>query len=221
MPATFRDIAYFHPFQRAIIAPHLPSQTRLHEIANPIEVEDPGRKPDGAAGDIIFLGRLSEEKGVFLYAEGMRKAGLTPVFVGDGPSAPVLRARFPEAHFHGWQDAPGVCRHLRAARALVFPSLWYEGQPLAVLESLALGTPVITSDGCAGRESVLDGETGLWFRHWDADDLARAIRVLLRDDVARMMSNAAYQHYWAAPFSLARHCTRLEEVYGALLAEAA
>ncbi|CAN1517922.1 RfaG Glycosyltransferase [Rhabdaerophilaceae bacterium] len=218
LPATFKDVVYFHPFQRSIIERHLPESTRLHEIANPIEVENLGPKADAATGDIIFLGRLSEEKGVFLYAEGMRKAGFTPVFVGDGPSAPALKARFPEAHFLGWQDGAGVRQHLRRARALVFPSLWYEGQPLAVLESLALGTPVIASDGSAGRESILDGQTGLWFKHWDADDLARAIRVLQGDDVVRLMSEAAHRRYWASPFSLDRHCLRLEDVYGKLLA---
>ncbi|PPD16573.1 MAG: glycosyl transferase family 1 [Methylobacterium sp.] len=218
LPQAMADIAYFHPFQRAIIERHVPKTARLHEIANPIEAEPLGLKADGAAGEIIFLGRLAEEKGVFLYAAAMRKAGLAPVFVGDGPAVPQLKARFPDARFLGWHDAKGVRKRLREARALVFPSLWYEGQPLTVLESLSLGTPVIASDGCAGRESVRDGETGLWFRHMDEDDLARAIGVLTRDEVARAMSEAAYRHYWAAPFSLERHCARLEEVYGAMLA---
>ncbi|MCU0818681.1 MAG: glycosyltransferase family 4 protein [Beijerinckiaceae bacterium] len=221
LPATLGDIAYFHPFQRAIIEKHLPASARLHEVANPIEAEPLGEKEDGAAGEIIFLGRLSEEKGVFLYASAMRKAGLTPVFVGDGPAVPMLKARFPEATFLGWHDAKGVRRRLREARALVFPSLWYEGQPLTVLESLSLGTPVITSDGCAGRESVRDGETGLWFRHMDEEDLARAIRVLMRDDVARAMSEAAYRRYWTEPFTIDRHCARLEAVYGEMLARKA
>jgi glycosyltransferase involved in cell wall biosynthesis len=220
LPNAMTDIAYFHPFQRMIIEKHLPASARLHEIANPVEAEPLGQKQDGAAGEIIFLGRLSEEKGMVLYASAMRKVGLVPVFVGDGPARPMLQARFPEAVFHGWHDAKGVRRRLREARALVFPSLWYEGQPLTVLESLSLGTPVIASDGCAGRESVRDGETGLWFRHMDEDDLARAIRVLLRDEVARAMSEAAYRRYWAEPFSLERHCLRLEEVYGGMLARA-
>lgn len=216
LPQAMTDIAYFHPFQRAIIERHVPKTARLHEIANPIEAEPLGPKADGAAGEIIFLGRLAE-KGVFLYASAMRKAGLAPVFVGDGPAVPQLKARFPEARFLGWHDAKGVRMRLREARALVFPSLWYEGQPLTVLESLSLGTPVIASDGCAGRESMRDGETGLWFRHMDEDDLARAIR-RSRATRWRAMSEAAYRHYWAAPFSLERHCARLEEVYREMLA---
>lgn len=218
LPDAMRDVAYFHPFQRQIIEKHLPQGTRLHEIANPIEVEAMGQKEDPASGEIIFLGRLSYEKGAFLYAEAARKAGITPVFVGDGPIAGEIAARYPEAKLLGWHDGVGVRKRLREARALVFPSLWYEGQPLTVLEALALGTPVIAGDGSAGRESVLNGKTGLWFKQADVDDLARALTEMQDDERITAMSRAAYETYWANPFSLNRHCARLEAVYGELLA---
>ena len=219
LPDAMRDIAYFHPFQREIIAPHLPATSRLHEIPNPIEVENLGPKPDPCAGEILYLGRIAIEKGVLVYAEAARKAGQVPVFVGDGPAVADIRARFPEARFLGWHDSAGVRQRLREARALVFPSLWYEGQPLTVLEALALGTPVIAGDGSAGRESVIDGETGLWFRHADVDDLTRALLQMQDDARVSAMSRAAYQRYWDAPFSLARHCARLEDVYAGLLTQ--
>ncbi len=88
----------------------------------------------------------------------------------------------------GWQDHDAVRGHLRSARALVFPSLWYEGQPLTVLEALSVGTPVIVSDGCAGRDFVADGVSGLWFRSGDADDLARAMREMADDALAERLS---------------------------------
>lgn len=218
LPRAMRDIAYFHPFQRAIIETHLPEGARLHEIPNPVEVEALGEKENPASGEIVFVGRVSTEKGVMLYAEAARMAGLTPVFVGDGPQAEEIRARFPEARMLGWHDARGVRERLRAARAIVFPSLWYEGQPLTVLESLALGTPVIVGDGNAGRESVVDGESGLWFRQADAADLARALTEMQDDARVAALSRGAYRRYWAAPLTLERHCARLEEVYAGLIA---
>ncbi|WP_284178814.1 glycosyltransferase family 4 protein [Rhabdaerophilum sp. SD176] len=218
LPEALPDIVYFHGYQRDVIAPHLPAGTRLHEVANPIEAENLGPKPDPASGEIIYLGRLSTEKGIFVFAEAARIAGITPVFVGDGPLAGELRRRYPEARLVGWQDAAGVRRHLRAARALVFPSLWHEGQPLTVLEALALGTPVIAADGCAARDSVIDGENGLWFRQADPADLARALAALSDDGTVRRLSEGAYRRYWADPYSLERHCRRLEEVYAGLIA---
>jgi glycosyltransferase involved in cell wall biosynthesis len=218
LPAAMTDIAYFHGYQRKVIEPHLPQGARLHEIANPIEAEDLGPKADAATGEIIFLGRISMEKGIFVFAEAARLAGIIPVFVGDGPLAGELQRRYPEAKCVGWQDAAGVRRHLRGARALVFPSLWHEGQPLTVLEALAMGTPVIAADGCAARDSVVDGENGLWFRQADPVDLARALGAMSDDATVRRLSEGAYRRYWAAPFSLERHCRRLEEVYSGLIA---
>jgi glycosyltransferase involved in cell wall biosynthesis len=220
LPAAMTDIAYFHGYQRKVIEPHLPKGARLHEIANPIEAEDLGPKADAATGEIIFLGRISMEKGIFVFAEAARLAGIIPVFVGDGPLAGELRRRYPEAKSVGWQDAAGVRRHLRGARALVFPSLWHEGQPLTVLEALAMGTPVIAADGCAARDSVVDDENGLWFRQADPVDLARALRAMSDDATVRRLSEGAYRRYWAAPLSLERHCRRLEEVYSGLIAAA-
>lgn len=189
-------------------------------MANPVEATDLGPKDDPASGDFTFVGRLSTEKGCPLFAEAAAKAGITPAFVGDGPAAEELKRRFPNAKFHGWQNAVGVRKALREARCLVFPSLWHEGQPLTVLESLAMGTPVVAGDGSAGRESVVDGQTGLWFKQADVDDLAAKLRLMQDDARVTAMSHAAHARYWAHPFSVARHLDRLEEVYGELLAGA-
>ena len=110
---------------------------------------------------------------------------------------------------------------MRRARALVFPSVWYEGQPLTVYEALAVGTPVIVSDACAGREAVSDGETGLWFRSGDAESLAGRLRAVQDDALAARMSRAAYSQYWAAPLTMERHLDALAGVYAAVLREAA
>lgn len=218
LPKAMGDVAYFHPYQRSIIARHLPKGTRLHEIANPVEVDDSGPKADPATGEFTYVGRMAVEKGVLVFAEAARMAGIAPVFVGDGPAAAEIAARFPEAKLLGWHDPAGVRARLRAARALVFPSLWHEGQPLTVLEALALGTPVIAGDGNAGRESVIDGETGLWFRHNDPADLAAKLHAMRDDAMLERLAKAAHARYWAHPFTLARHALRLEEVYAGLLA---
>ena len=220
LPDVFADYIAISGFQQSIVVPLLPRSARLHRIDNPVSVPNLGPKPDPATGDIIFVGRLSPEKGALLFAEASRRVGIRPVFVGDGPVAAEIAQRFPEARLLGWQDAPGVQAAMRSARALAFPSLWYEGQPLTVLEAKALGVPVIVSDACAGREEVEDGVTGLWFKSGDADDLARALVAMGDNDRVRSMSHAAHAAYWAAPPTLERHVTRIVEVYRLMLQSA-
>ena len=154
---------------------------------------------------------------MLLYAEAARRIGQRPVFVGDGPLAGAIAERFPEARLLGWHDAAGVRAAMRGARALAFPSLWYEGQPLTVLEAKALGTPVIVSDACAGREEVEDGVTGLWFRSGDVADLARAMAALADDVRVAAMSAAAHAAYWRSPPTPDRHIERLTVLYASML----
>ena len=208
-----RHVITISTLQREVVAPYLRRDAVYHEVANPIDVADRGPKGDAPLGDFLFVGRLSPEKGPRYFAQAAAMAGVTPVFVGDGPLRAALEAEFPDARFLGWRSPSETHDLLRAARALVFPSVWYEGQPLTVYESLALGTPVIVSDLCAGREAVAEGENGLWFKSADANSLASMMSKLRDDETARRMSRAAHARYWADPLTLDRHLDRLTRVY--------
>jgi glycosyltransferase involved in cell wall biosynthesis len=217
LPNVFSDFICISNVQREIVEPFLPAGARVHAVSNPIAATDLGPKPDAAQGELVFVGRISPEKGPFLFAEAARIAGVTPVYVGDGPAAAELRSKYPEARILGWQKPEAARAALREARALVFPSLWYEGQPLTVLEAKAAGTPVVVSDVCAGREAIADGEAGLWFRSDDAADLARALVALRDDATVRRLSAGAYQDYWRDPPTRERHVERLEAIYFGML----
>ncbi len=217
LPQAFPDYIAFSTFQKEIIEKRLPPGSRLHLVRNPVEAENLGPKSDPASGNVIFVGRLSMEKGPVLFAKAARALGIIPTFIGDGPVAAEIKAAFPEANMLGWQKPDAVHTAMRAARALVFPSLWYEGQPLTVLEAKALGTPVIVSDGCAGRVEVEDGVTGLWFKGGDADDLARALALTKDDELIKKLSAASYESYWADPPTLDRHIEHLTAVYRGIL----
>jgi glycosyltransferase involved in cell wall biosynthesis len=209
----FGDFIAVSKFQDHIVAPFIPPGARLHRLSNPVNVRDLGPKPNPASGEFLFVGRLSAEKGAFLFAEAARKVGFAPVFVGDGPIAAELAVCYPEARILGWQEPEEVHRLLRSARALVFPSLWYEGQPLTVLEAKALGVPVVVADQCAGRDEIEDGVSGLWFKSGDANDLARALSKLNDDAKVAAMSQAAYVSYWSNPRTLDQHTAGLLRIY--------
>jgi glycosyltransferase involved in cell wall biosynthesis len=101
---------------------------------------------------------------------------------------------------------------IRGARAVVFPSL-YEGFGLPVLESMVLGTPVVTS-----RESSLPeiaGDAALFVDPYDADDIARAITTIVNDaDLRAELSRRGRQQ--AAKFSVERYRERVAALYASL-----
>jgi glycosyltransferase involved in cell wall biosynthesis len=213
MPGEIRHFICISELQRKVIESYLPAEANIHSVANPIAVEDKGPCGSEDNDTFLFVGRLSAEKGAVLFAEAARRTGLKAAFVGDGGEAAHIRAILPDAEFRGWLPPDKVVEAMRTARALVFPSLWYECQPLTTFEALANGVPVIVSDNCAGREAVRDEENGLWFKSGDIDGLARAMRRLADANEAARMGRAAYSTYWREPLSLGRHLDRLEDTY--------
>jgi len=219
LPSAVHDFISISSLSEDVMRPLLPQDARLHRVSNFIEVER-GRPAEVDQYSVFsFVGRLSPEKGPALLAECARRLNLDIQFVGDGPSREELGTRAPNATFTGWVSPAQTQDAMRASRALVFPSLWYETQGLVVAEAAALGVPAIVPSTSAAREWVEDGVTGLVFRGGDSNDLAEKIS-LLRDDpkMASALGQEAYRRYWKAPATLDGHCKGLEETYRKMLA---
>ena len=120
----------------------------------------------------------------------------------------------------GWVTHTQSTTYMRASRALVFPSLWYETLGLVVLEAASHGIPAIVPSESAAAEFVVDGITGLHFRRGDENDL-RAQMLRLRDpELVGRLGRATYEKFWSAGFaSRIGHAQALESVYRACLAK--
>lgn len=214
------DIKYFitvSNFSEAIIKPFLPIDSTVFRVENPIHVEHHNRVEVNANDAFTFVGRLSPEKGVIMFAAAARRLGLVPVFVGEGKSRQEIEAICPAAQITGWVTGKQVVNHLSAARALVLPSILYETQGMVVAEAAALGVPSIVPDSCAARDMVEDGLTGLWFRGGDETDLIEKLRILQDPEVAARLGRAAYDAYWKSPSTIAVHIKKLISCYNTIL----
>lgn len=200
-------------FAMDILRPHLPPSTPTTVVRNPIDCEDRGPAPVAANRPFVFVGRLVPEKGPRLFAEAARLAGVPAVIVGDGELRGEIARDFPEIEITGWQTSAQVSEWLRRARALVFPSLWYETLGLVVVEAAANGVPTIVSDTCAASGMVADGERGLHFENGSAASLAERLRRLGDDALLTRFGRAAYDWYWRDPWSSTRHVDDLLDVY--------
>ena len=152
----------------------------------------------------LYVGRLSVEKGINTLLKSF--AGLPDqqlVIVGDGPEKEQVLAAVRECSwisYAGAQPREKVLEMMAACTALIFPSIWYEGMPLTIIESLATGTPVITSGLGVMAEMIRDGYNGYHFNPGNADDLKEKIKKFstIHSDRFYLYKNArnAYLDYY-------------------------
>jgi colanic acid/amylovoran biosynthesis glycosyltransferase len=141
--------------------------------------------PVPAAGRLVCVGRLCEQKGQVLLVEAMarlaaRGIACELVLAGDGEmrgevEAAIARHKLESRiRITGWLDANRVRDEILAARALVLPS-FAEGLPVVIMEALALRRPVVTTFVAGIPELVRDGENGWLVPAGDVEALARAM----------------------------------------------
>jgi len=216
MPRRVAAYVGVSEFSLALMRPHLPADIPATVVRNPVDAIDTGPADAGANRVFLYIGRLVPEKGVRLFAEAVAASGLPAVFVGDGELMPELRELCPQAEFTGWLKPAQIRERLRTARALVFPPLWYETLGLVAVEAAAAGVPAIIADGCAAVDYVHHGRTGLHFRQGSVADLTERMRELADDDaLAGKLGRAAYDWYWADPWTAERHVEDLLSTYRA------
>ena len=165
------------PRERTLVvpnpAPELPALPS-HEDA---------RQKTGVKGPLLaFAGRIGRQKALEVGLEAVAEAGdVTLLVAGDGPELDPMRIRAAQlelgarVRFLGPLPREGVLELFRAADASLLSSSW-ENFPHTVVESLAVGTPVISTDVGGVAEVVTDGENGLLVPAGDPAALAAAIR---------------------------------------------
>lgn len=143
----------------------------------------PGAGRDGYA---VYVGRLSEEKGVSILLDAWAHLSYqVPLKVfGDGPLAERVRsaaANDERITWLSWRPVEEVLSAVGKAMCLILPSIWYEGLPKVLIEAFAKGTPVIASHIGNLAKLVDDGRTGLHFTPGDSRGLSSKVKLLFED----------------------------------------
>jgi glycosyltransferase involved in cell wall biosynthesis len=164
-------------------------------------VTDPGVRRTGDGKHVLFLGRVTEEKGVGLLMRAWDRLGgalgIPLVIAGTGPmqdEVATWAARRADVSYVGLQNK-AECRALTAdAVAVVAPSTWLEAFGLVVVEAMAAGVPTVAASHGAFPELVDDGVTGLLHAPNNADSLADRLQSVVGDR-NREMGDAARVRY--------------------------
>ncbi len=170
---------------------------------------------------VITVARLDEQKGHrYLIEAACRVPEATFVLVGDGAERTVLEEqvrRFKlddRVFFFGFQK--NIRDWLSACDIFVLPSL-YEGLPLSILEAMAVGKPVITTDIPGNRDAVVHGVSGLLVPSQNADALATAIQSMISDPSMQKRMGQAGKEIVSHDFSLTGMIRQVTEVYAECL----
>lgn len=172
-----------------------------------------------AGSGIVYASRLSHEKGVDTLIEAVGRLDDATLHVaGDGPARAELedlagRVAPGRVWFHGRLPRHEVLELLRHSAVATAPSRCYENQPLAVLEALAVGVPVVGSALGGIAEIVRHGVNGMLVPPERPDLLATALAEVLADpDRSLAMGRAGHANV-ASRHDPRRHLEQLVELY--------
>jgi glycosyltransferase involved in cell wall biosynthesis len=197
-------------------------------FVKPNFIEDPGITAalPSSSRTILYAGRLSPEKGLSYLLTAWSQAALGPqdrlLIAGDGPERPVLEQqaallglRHPQLTFVGWKNRNEIFALLAAARALVLPSIWYEGGgcPVSLVEALAVGRPAVVSEIGGMTEIILHEHNGLHALPGNSASLANALQRLLRNDALADNLGANARTDYQAKFSPGQNYSGLLRIY--------
>ncbi len=152
---------------------------------------------DGSGGFGLYVGRLTEEKGIhsLLSAWQHIPQAIPLKVIGDGPLESAVRSAAESdsrIEYLGRKSLTEVCEYLGKAAFLVFPSEWYEPFGRTIVEAYAKGTPVLAALTPPMNAMVDHGVTGLLYKPGDSKDLASAVSLLISDPqrLGRMRAQA-------------------------------
>lgn len=166
----------------------------------------------------LFFGRLSYEKGVRTLLEAFKDLSDCRLkIVGTGPKEDELK-EYAEAHgmnhveFLGYKRGKELLDLVANAYFVIVPSEWYENNPMTIIESYSVGTPVIGARIGGIPEIVAENETGYQFVSGDSEDLKRKLVL------ANCLRGEDYMNLSQGTLRFARENLSLESYYPKLVA---
>lgn len=175
-------------------------------------------------GQILTVGRLSPEKGYQYLLEAasileMEGVDYQWLIVGEGAERRFIENSIHERKLQGKVSLLGALasteiRQLMRSSELFVLSSINEGAPVAYMEAMSSATPIVGTDVMGVSEILLDGKTGVLVPPADPAALARRIRELLLDEVARSRMGMAGRAHALKNLSLSRQVDKLLQLWG-------
>jgi glycosyltransferase involved in cell wall biosynthesis len=191
---SFRRVNLFLAVSRFVRDKHLEAGLPADRIRVKPNFAWSSPRREGPGEYFLYLGRLSKEKGVPTLVTAWKSELGRLLIVGDGPEAGLIRGTSIQGiEFRGAVPFTEVPPLLSRARALVVPSICYEGAPRAIIEAYSAGVPVLASDMGGLSEMVSDGSSGLVLSPSNPSEWTTAMDRLRDDAESERMGEEAWR----------------------------
>ena len=180
--------------------------------------------PKKLAGNYyLYVGRLSDEKGIITLLSAFSENKLPLKIAGTGPLEPEVikyNNEFNNIEFLGSVNKEEVNDLLTNAIALIFPSQWYETFGMVIIEAFSSGLPVIAADMGQLKITIQNKVNGLCFESGNKDDLNEKVAYFesLTYDEKQAYRTNAYKCY-AEHYSPQKNAVELLRIYDTLLCD--
>lgn len=195
-------------------------------LSNPTELPPKIPQRENAETlNLVFCGRVGERKGAFDLINAFsqltapQKEATKLIFAGDGEieKAQQLAAELKiteQVNFLGWINSQQREQILAKADIFILPS-YNEGLPMAILEAMAWGLPIITTPVGGIPELVINQQNGLLVQPGNIQELSTAIALLIKDEKLRRDLGIIARNN-VEPYDINNYCHRLVDIYTSL-----
>ena len=164
------------------------NEKKIQAIHNSIEMTDYNlvTQDDGYA---LYFGRLSKEKGILNLINAFEKCDKGTLYIaGEGPEKENIEKIVTDRNLEnrvkllGFLNKEQMTEIIRKCKFVVVPSIWYENCPYSILETLAIGKPVIGANIAGIPELVKNEQSGLTYKYDDVNDLSNKMKLLFDNE---------------------------------------
>ena len=197
------------------------SPQKIFKIHNFLYLSDYSIKNEKRNNTVLYIGRLSSEKGINNLIEAFNKIDNYSLYIiGDGPEKDNIINNIKNKtniKLIGFVSPSEVRDYISKSLLVVVPSTWYENGSYVAMESLAMGRCVLGANIGGIPEIVVDKKNGLLFKHDDVNDLSQKINQLLcnEEDIRKYEQNG--RKYIEEQFSSEFHYDNIISLYEKLV----
>lgn len=167
----------------------------------------------------LFVGRLSPEKGIIPVIKSW-SLNIKLVIVGDGPDATIIHGMSNEnIILLGSLPIEKVKYLMKKSTALIFPSLWYEGLPMVLIEAMSVGLPVISSNIGNQAQVIIDDYNGIHIQYDKPSQYVIESSKLLMDSERRKRLSENAKRIYNSKYSPSINYEILMDIYTRVINE--